>query len=500
VCVCVCVCVSLKMAKEQILPHNVSEEGTRHFTTSPFPHASCVPEELLEEEYDDDDADDDDDRIVVGLEQADFGLLVPIDPKNDQFGLDVLPAKAPFLIDEDGDAVVCRCPLISNVCPGPTRYVLHCRRSSSLDTVGTQLWYGALVLSDFLLSWPRTVSGKLCVEFGAGIGLCSLVAARQGASTVYITDVNEEALRMAARNVQQVAVAPSDDEEEKNNTNVCKEKDGVTNNMVLARNTRCVSRHGEQEAVAQGEEEKECSTKKRPSTHTHGLRIIKEEEDGLARNLQQEATHALDMSTNAHATRHKVCKVRRWDWRYRSKEELLGAVWCARGYDTTQLPDEERGFKMRGSSSPPSGGPMKDDESDIMKVGHGRGRSSVTTAIYDEDEFTFREEELDFPPDAVALCADVLYDPVATGHLCVVLHNFLRPSGCGKEWNRVAYIAVEERVYFSTATLKPEVQELPEFIEKMKALGCNLRFLDLMEVPVHFNYRRSRWYKLMEIT
>merc|ERR1712232_1376456 len=63
----------------------------------------------------------------------------------------------------------------------------HCR-SSNLAGVGLQLWAGALVLADFLLSCPEVVMGHRIRELGAGIGLVSIIASRLGSASVLCTD------------------------------------------------------------------------------------------------------------------------------------------------------------------------------------------------------------------------------------------------------------------------------------------------------------------------
>ena len=50
-----------------------------------------------------------------------------------------------------------------------------------------QLWRGALLLCDYLVSYPEICRGASALELGAGIGLVSLVAHRVGARPVWAT-------------------------------------------------------------------------------------------------------------------------------------------------------------------------------------------------------------------------------------------------------------------------------------------------------------------------
>lgn len=69
-----------------------------------------------------------------------------------------------------------------------------------LDDVGKQVWRGALLLSDWVLSEPGVFSGATVLELGAGTGLSSIVTASL-AKRVYCTDVGEDLLSMCERNV-----------------------------------------------------------------------------------------------------------------------------------------------------------------------------------------------------------------------------------------------------------------------------------------------------------
>uniref|UniRef100_A0A3Q2YSN4 Methyltransferase 22, Kin17 lysine n=1 Tax=Hippocampus comes TaxID=109280 RepID=A0A3Q2YSN4_HIPCM len=63
-----------------------------------------------------------------------------------------------------------------------------------------QVWRGALVLADFILSKPLMFKGATVVELGAGSGLTSIIMATL-AKRVYCTDVGEDLLGMCQRNI-----------------------------------------------------------------------------------------------------------------------------------------------------------------------------------------------------------------------------------------------------------------------------------------------------------
>uniref|UniRef100_A0A8P4G1J9 Methyltransferase-like protein 22 n=1 Tax=Dicentrarchus labrax TaxID=13489 RepID=A0A8P4G1J9_DICLA len=72
--------------------------------------------------------------------------------------------------------------------------------ATPLEDVGKQVWRGALLLADFILSKPATFRGTTVLELGAGTGLTSIIMATI-AKTVYCTDVGEDLLSMCKRNV-----------------------------------------------------------------------------------------------------------------------------------------------------------------------------------------------------------------------------------------------------------------------------------------------------------
>jgi len=105
----------------------------------------------------------------------------------------------PFLasIDGDGDLEVPRRRKKSVV-------VEHASGATSLSRVGLQVWRGALVLCDWLLS--TEIKGLKVLELGSGTGLAALVASRQGAQ-VTATDGIDDILKLAKQNVRRNGAA-----------------------------------------------------------------------------------------------------------------------------------------------------------------------------------------------------------------------------------------------------------------------------------------------------
>lgn len=72
--------------------------------------------------------------------------------------------------------------------------------ATPLMDVGKQVWRGAFLLTDFILSQPITFRGATVLELGAGTGLTSIMTATL-AQKVYCTDVGEDLLSMCQKNV-----------------------------------------------------------------------------------------------------------------------------------------------------------------------------------------------------------------------------------------------------------------------------------------------------------
>ncbi|KAJ3357015.1 Methyltransferase-like protein 22 [Entophlyctis luteolus] len=94
--------------------------------------------------------------------------------------------------------------------------ILHAL-ATPIDAVGLQVWAGAMLLSEYLLSNPITVRGKIVLELGAGTGLASIAAVAAGARAVVATDIHDEGiLSLLHRNVKLnnladiVSIAPLD--------------------------------------------------------------------------------------------------------------------------------------------------------------------------------------------------------------------------------------------------------------------------------------------------
>lgn len=222
-----------------------------------------------------------------------------------------------------------------------TRVELQCLQSSHLPDVGLQLWAGALVLSDLLLARPELVAHRRVCELGAGLGLCSILAAQLGASSVLCSDGVPEVVEN------------------------CRE--------VLRRNGPLVA-----------------------------SRV--------------------------------VAGVVEWE------------------------------------APPPR--PAPEALADMPGSDVGRLLWSAE----------------------VLLAADVVYDAPSAASLAKLVAALLRGSA------EALYMALEKRVYFSAATLQPEVTAYPQFLEDCAALRLHVQPLELLQVPVHFGYVRSRFYELVVIT
>ena len=103
-------------------------------------------------------------------------------------------------IDSDGDLVVKRRRRRDDG-EGRGTLKLHHTLDTRLADVGLQVWRGALLIADLLVSDPSLVRSSTVLELGCGCGLCGLLAARLGADEVFLTDVGDGVLNNASRNV-----------------------------------------------------------------------------------------------------------------------------------------------------------------------------------------------------------------------------------------------------------------------------------------------------------
>ncbi|XP_022095492.1 methyltransferase-like protein 22 isoform X2 [Acanthaster planci] len=100
-------------------------------------------------------------------------------------------------VDEDGDMVVVRKRMGQkerNV------IVINHAMATTLSDVGLQVWQGCLLLCDFLLTHREMFKGRVVLELGSGVGLCSTVMAMT-ASHVFATDIGTSVLELCQRNI-----------------------------------------------------------------------------------------------------------------------------------------------------------------------------------------------------------------------------------------------------------------------------------------------------------
>ncbi|KAL1241023.1 Methyltransferase-like protein [Trichinella spiralis] len=97
------------------------------------------------------------------------------------------------LNDDEGDMDLSRKP-ISN----PT-IVIECISGSKIEDVGVQLWNGAVLMAEFVLTTPEQFYKKRVLELGCGIGLTAICLATAGAC-VLATDVNDDCLKLCRKN------------------------------------------------------------------------------------------------------------------------------------------------------------------------------------------------------------------------------------------------------------------------------------------------------------
>ncbi|KAJ6657607.1 hypothetical protein lerEdw1_002323 [Lerista edwardsae] len=132
------------------------------------------------------------------------------------------------LLDEDGDLEVVRKPPLpeaeteycsrNKVCPiiltkggdvleeeeqgdmNTSIIKIEHTMATPLEDVGKQVWRGAFLLADYILSSPDLFKDHVVLELGGGTGIVSIIVAK-AAKTVYCTDIGEDLLDMCERNV-----------------------------------------------------------------------------------------------------------------------------------------------------------------------------------------------------------------------------------------------------------------------------------------------------------
>lgn len=123
-----------------------------------------------------------------------FSRAVSADTQN-------IDTPSPTMIDEDGDICVRRKRRRRSSQMGEQVVVRHAGATMLCD-VGLQVWRGALVLADYLLSpaIAHHLHDATVLDLGAGCGLTSIVAALSGAENVFCTDQHLPSLQNAAHN------------------------------------------------------------------------------------------------------------------------------------------------------------------------------------------------------------------------------------------------------------------------------------------------------------
>lgn len=70
-----------------------------------------------------------------------------------------------------------------------------------LSSTGLTLWRAAPILCNYLINNSELVKNKTILELGAGMGLCGLVAASLGASSVFLSDGDSDSLSNMRKNI-----------------------------------------------------------------------------------------------------------------------------------------------------------------------------------------------------------------------------------------------------------------------------------------------------------
>ncbi|PKA62938.1 hypothetical protein AXF42_Ash007734 [Apostasia shenzhenica] len=79
---------------------------------------------------------------------------------------------------------------------------LQCSLNMLEGDTGCALWPSSLFLSEFILSYPKIFSNKVCFEAGSGVGLVGIALAHVGPSNVILTDGDHSSLEIMRRNME----------------------------------------------------------------------------------------------------------------------------------------------------------------------------------------------------------------------------------------------------------------------------------------------------------
>jgi predicted nicotinamide N-methyase len=106
--------------------------------------------------------------------------------------------------DEVGleELFVCREYREVQVCAGEWQVQVKLLQTActDYDLTGQVMWPGARLLADYITKGSE-VRGKVCVELGAGVGVCGILAGIVGAKEVVLTDHQETVLELMRENV-----------------------------------------------------------------------------------------------------------------------------------------------------------------------------------------------------------------------------------------------------------------------------------------------------------
>ncbi|KAK3612251.1 hypothetical protein CHS0354_039533 [Potamilus streckersoni] len=101
--------------------------------------------------------------------------------------------------DEDGDLVLRRKKHQSQ--EDVLFLTIQHSLATGLDSVGEQIWNGAMLMADFIIHNKTVFKDQSLLELGAGTGVTSIVAAMY-AHTVFCTDIGDNVLRIARDNCE----------------------------------------------------------------------------------------------------------------------------------------------------------------------------------------------------------------------------------------------------------------------------------------------------------